>query len=183
METILKTLKMDKKIPDVRPGDIVRVYQKIREGKKEREQAFEGVVIKRQGGKMPGASFVVRKISQGIGVERKFPLYSPTLTKIQVKKRSKVKRADLSYLRNVGQIKKKLKDRKIEPFEESLVIGIKEEPATRPQEIEKPQEAEKEKTANTETTKYKPAKGAKDKSVNESKKESKKSKVQISNAK
>lgn len=118
--------KTDKKIPDIRPGDIVRVHQKIREGGKEREQAFEGVVIKKSGGSQPGASFVVRKISQGIGVERKFPIYSPSLMKIQVKKRSKVKRADLSYLRNVGQIKKKLKDRKVEPFEEKLVVASAE---------------------------------------------------------
>ena len=127
MDKIIANLNKDKKIPDIRPGDIVRVYQKIKEGKKEREQAFEGVVIKRTGGKTPGASFVVRKISQGIGIERKFPIYSPLLIKIQIKKRSKVKRANLSYLRNVRQIAKKLKDKKIEPFEESLLPEIKKE--------------------------------------------------------
>ncbi len=123
-----KNLK-DKKIPDIRPGDIIRVHQKILESGKEREQAFEGVVIKRSGGKAVSASFIVRKISQGIGVERKFLFYSPFLVKIQVKKRSKVRRADLSYLRDVLQVKKKLKDRKIEPFEESLVAGVKPDDA------------------------------------------------------
>lgn len=143
----MNTQKTEKKIPDLRPGDIVRVYQKIREGGKEREQAFEGVIIKRSGGKSVSASFIVRKISQGIGVERKFLIHSPFLIKVQVKKRSKVKRADLSYLRNVGQIKKKLRDRKIEPFEESLVAGVKEE--------EKPAEE----TAKEEEKAPTPAKG------------------------
>lgn len=123
------------KIPDIRPGDIIRVHQKIIESGKEREQAFEGVVIKRSGGKAVSASFIVRKISQGIGVERKFLFYSPFLVKIQVKKRSKVRRADLSYLRDVLQVKKKLKDRKIEPFEESLVKEVKEVPTPSDQDV------------------------------------------------
>lgn len=164
--------KTEKKIPDVKPGDIVRVYQKIHEGGKEREQAFEGVVIKRKGGKTPGASFVIRKISQGIGVERGFLIHSPFLTRLKVKKRSKVKRADLSYLRNVSQIKRKLKDRKIEPFEESLVAGVKPDDAKamsgekEPEEIPKPTEKSigEEKTTTTKSvnTKDKPEEGEKE---------------------
>ncbi len=124
---VIQILKTNKKVPDVRPGDIVRVFSLIKEGKKEREQAFEGVVIKRSKGQENGASFTVRKISQGIGVERKFLIFSPLLTKVQVKKRAKVKRANLGYLRNVRQIAKKLKDKKIDPFEEALVVKVKEE--------------------------------------------------------
>lgn len=111
----------ERKLPDVRPGDIVRVHVKIKEGEKERQQYFEGVIIKRQGGKGPAASITVRKISEGIGVERKFMLRSPFMVKIEIKKRSSVKKADLSYLRNIRQVHRHLKDRKIEPFEEMLV--------------------------------------------------------------
>lgn len=158
----------EKNIPDIRPGDIVRVYQKIKEGNKEREQAFEGVVMKRSGGNGPAASFIVRKISQGIGVERKFMIFSPFLVKIQVKKRSKVKRADLSYLRNVRQIKRKLKDRKIEPFEESLIQGVKEEEKPTPEAAE---ETLKDESVKKEKPEEKEEKGEKAK---ESPKEDKK---------
>ena len=115
------------KMPDVRPGDIVRVHVKIKEGEKERQQIFEGVIIKKSGGKGPSASILVRKISQGIGVERKFKIFSPFLAKIEVKKRSSVKRADLTYLRNIKQVHRHLKDRKIEPFEEMLYVEPKKE--------------------------------------------------------
>ena len=149
---IPQVLKIDKKVPDVRPGDIARVYCKIKEGKKEREQAFEGVVIKRSKGAENGASFVVRKISQGIGVERKFLIYSPFLTKVQVKKRSKVRRADLSYLRNVRQIAKKLKDKKIDPFEEVLAVKVEEEkPVTK--KVEKEEKEEEKKSPKKESQK------------------------------
>ncbi|NTU69418.1 50S ribosomal protein L19 [bacterium] len=117
----------ENKMPDVRPGDIVRVHVKIKEGEKERQQVFEGVVIKKSGGKGPSASILVRKISQGIGVERKFKIFSPFLAKIEVKKRSSVKRADLTYLRNIKQVHRHLKDKKIEPFEQMLYVEPKKE--------------------------------------------------------
>ena len=134
-------LKENSKMPDIRPGDIIRVYQKIKEGNKEREQAFEGVVIKRSHGLEPGASFIVRKISQGIGVERKFSIHSPLLTKIQIKKRSHVKRGDLSYLRNIRQMAKKLKDRKVDPIESVLVVDDKQEQEVAKQKEESVEEA------------------------------------------
>ena len=101
-----------KDIPDVRPGDLVRVYQKIKEtpkkGKpstgqedKERIQVFEGLVIARKHGKEMGATITVRKIISEVGVERIFPLHSPTLEKIEILKRGKVRRAKLYYLRKV----------------------------------------------------------------------------------
>lgn len=85
-------------LPSFDPGDTVRVNVRVREGEKERLQAFEGVCISRQGG---GASetFTVRKVSAGIGVERVFPLHSPMLESIKVVRRGRVRRAKLYYLR------------------------------------------------------------------------------------
>jgi large subunit ribosomal protein L19 len=86
-------------LPDIRAGDTVRVLQKIREGDKERLQPFEGLVIARKHGRGISSTITVRKVSEGIGVERIFPLHSPTIQKIEVLKRSKVRRAKLYYLR------------------------------------------------------------------------------------
>lgn len=90
--------QMKKDAPKFKVGDTVRVFSKIIEGGKERVQGFEGIVIKRQGG---GAreTFTVRRIVQGIGVERSFPLHSPKVEKVNVVRGGKVKRAKLYYLR------------------------------------------------------------------------------------
>jgi large subunit ribosomal protein L19 len=85
--------------PEFRPGDTIRVHVKIKEGDKERLQAFEGVVIKRDKG--PQASFTVRKISFGQGVERIFPIQSKVIDKIDLLRSSKVRRAKLYYLRGL----------------------------------------------------------------------------------
>lgn len=87
-------------IPDFAPGDTVRVNVKVKEGTRERVQAFEGVCIGRQGGGLNEA-FTVRKISYGVGVERVFQLYSPLLDSIQLVRRGKVRRAKLYYLRGL----------------------------------------------------------------------------------
>ena len=86
-------------IPDFQPGDTLRVNVKIKEGERERVQAYEGVCIARQGGGI-NESFTVRKISFGEGVERVFPLYSPNIDSIEVKRRGVVRRAKLYYLRD-----------------------------------------------------------------------------------
>lgn len=86
-------------LPDVRPGDTVRVLQKIREGDKERMQPFEGLLIARKHGRGISATITVRKTSGGVGVERIFPVHSPTIQKIEVLRRSKVRRAKLYYIR------------------------------------------------------------------------------------
>ena len=87
-----------KKIPEFAPGDTVRVNVRIKEGDRERIQAYEGVVIGRSGGGLQ-ESFTVRKISFGEGVERVFPLYSPMIDSIKLVRRGKVRRAKLYYLR------------------------------------------------------------------------------------
>lgn len=87
-------------LPDFRPGDTVRVHVKVIEGTRERIQIFEGVVIKRRGTGI-SETFTVRKISYGVGVERTFPLHSPKIDQIEVKRRGKVRRAKLYYLRNL----------------------------------------------------------------------------------
>lgn len=93
-----------KDLPEFRPGDTVRVNVKLREGEagkeKERVQPFEGVVIKRRG-HTAGASFTVRRVSFGIGVERIFPLHSPTIASIEVVQQGNVRRAKLYYLRGL----------------------------------------------------------------------------------
>ncbi|MFQ6105082.1 MAG: 50S ribosomal protein L19 [Candidatus Glassbacteria bacterium] len=85
-------------IPDFSPGDTVRVYVKIVEGDKERLQAFEGHVLQKRGRGI-SSSFTVRKVSNGIGVERIFPLHSPSIDRIEVIRRGKVRKAKLYYLR------------------------------------------------------------------------------------
>lgn len=86
-------------LPEIRPGMTVKVHQKIKEGAKTRTQIFEGIVIARKHGSGPGATIIVRKVIDGIGVEKIFPLHLPTIEKFEVVKTSKVRRAKLYYLR------------------------------------------------------------------------------------
>ncbi len=87
-------------LPEFRPGDTVVVNVRIKEGDKERLQAFEGIVIRKRGGGLR-TTFTVRKVSYGVGVERIFPLHSPSIESIKVKSRGRVRRARLYYLRNL----------------------------------------------------------------------------------
>ena len=89
----------ERKKLDLRAGDTVRVYQKIKEGDKTRVQMFEGLVLARKHGSEPGATFTVRRIASGVGVEKIFPLYSPAIDKIEVVKRSKVRQSKLYHIR------------------------------------------------------------------------------------
>jgi large subunit ribosomal protein L19 len=90
-----------RKALDVRPGDTVRVWQKIEEEKgKYRLQAFEGLVLARKHGTEAGATFTVRKVSSGVGVEKIYPLYSPMIDRVEILKRARVRRAKLYYIRD-----------------------------------------------------------------------------------
>ncbi len=99
-------------VPPFRAGDTVRVSVRVKEGEKERLQAFEGVVIARRGSGV-SATFTVRKISNGVGVERIFPVHSPMLGDIAVVRRGLVRRAKLYYLRNVTGKAARIRERKV----------------------------------------------------------------------
>jgi large subunit ribosomal protein L19 len=96
----LEKEQMRDDLPNFTPGDTVRVHVKVREGEKERIQVFEGVVIGRRGGGVR-ESFTVRKVSYGVGVERVFPVHSPSVDHVEVVRRGKVRRAKLYYLRSL----------------------------------------------------------------------------------
>ncbi len=108
---ILDQEQMQKATPDIAPGDTVKVNVKVKEGSRERIQAFEGIIIAKRNRGLKSA-FTVRKISHGEGVERVFPLYSPSIESIEIIRRGDVRRAKLYYLRNLrgraARIKEKL---------------------------------------------------------------------------
>jgi len=99
-------------VPAFRPGDTVRVHVKVVEGTRERIQAYEGVVIKRQGGGL-NETFTVRRISYGVGVERTFPVHSPRLAQIELVRRGIVRRAKLYYLRELTGKAARIRERKL----------------------------------------------------------------------
>jgi large subunit ribosomal protein L19 len=103
-----------KPMPEIRPGDTVLVHQKIKEGDKERIQIFKGIVIARKHGKGIASTVTVRKVVEGVGVERIFPVNSPSIEKIEVAKSSKVRRAKLYYLRTAKGKKARLKNRELQ---------------------------------------------------------------------
>ena len=101
MNDIIKSIKAEQlkaEVPQFSVGDTVKVYGKIKEGNRERIQVFEGVVVKKQGGSVR-ATFTVRKNSNGIGVEKTWPLHSPSVEKVEVIRYGKVRRAKLNYLK------------------------------------------------------------------------------------
>jgi len=111
MITLLEKFNKDqeKELPLVRPGDTIKVHQKIKDGDKERIQVFEGIVIARKHGKGISATITVRKVVDGVGVERVFPIHSPAIDKIEVLRHGKVRRSKLYYLREAKGKKAKLK--------------------------------------------------------------------------
>lgn len=98
-------------VPDFRPGDTVRVQVRVREGDKERLQAFEGVCIARRGGGIE-ETFTLRKVSSGVGVERIFPLHSPSLAEIVLVRQGRVRRAKLYYLRSLSGKAARIRERR-----------------------------------------------------------------------
>jgi large subunit ribosomal protein L19 len=112
MSDIIKEIEAEQlknEIPEFNVGDTVKVYGKIKEGNRERIQVFEGTVLKRQGGSSR-ETFTVRKTSNGVGVEKTWPLHSPNVEKVEVVRRGKVRRAKLNYLRERVGKKAKVKE-------------------------------------------------------------------------
>jgi large subunit ribosomal protein L19 len=100
-------------IPEFRPGDTVKVYVRVVEGTRERVQVFQGVVIRRQNGGLR-ETFTVRKISFGVGVERTFPVHSPSIARLELVSRGRVRRAKLYYLRDLRGKKARIRERRID---------------------------------------------------------------------
>jgi len=114
MDQMIKSVEegmLRKEVADLQPGDTVRVHVKVREGEKERLQAFEGVLmrIRKRG---LGSTFTVRKVTYGVGVERTFPLHSPMIEKVEVVRQGQVRRAKLYYLRRLKGKAARIKEKK-----------------------------------------------------------------------
>ncbi|MBO5292939.1 MAG: 50S ribosomal protein L19 [Lachnospiraceae bacterium] len=112
MNEIIKEIEAEQlkaEVPEFEVGDTVKVYGKIKEGSRERIQIFEGTVLKKQGGSNR-ATFTVRKTSNGIGVEKTWPLHSPNVEKVEIVRKGKVRRAKLNYLRDRVGKKAKVKE-------------------------------------------------------------------------
>lgn len=107
----LEAEQLKEEVPEFAPGDTIRVLYLVREGEKERIQIFEGVCLGRRGGGM-GATFTVRKVSGGVGVERVFPLHSPFVTGVEVVRRGRVRRAKLFYLRGLRGKKARIREKR-----------------------------------------------------------------------
>ncbi len=99
-----------KKFPEVKIGDVIKIYRRVKEGEKERTQVLEGVVIAHKHGTEPGATITIRRLASGVFVEMVFPVYSPQTEKIEVVKRQKVRRAKLYYLRGREGKRARLKE-------------------------------------------------------------------------
>ena len=134
--------QLKKGLPGVRPGDTVKIYQKIKEKEKERLQFFEGVVLARKHGKGISSTITVRRVVSGVGVEKIFPIHSPIIEKIEILKRGKVRKAKLYYLRTAKGRKARLKRKE---FEGVTWEASKEEPEEKEEQAEeKPVEEKKE---------------------------------------
>jgi large subunit ribosomal protein L19 len=135
-------------LPDFRPGDTVKVHARVVEAGRERIQVFQGVVIRRQGGGLR-ETFTVRKISFGVGVERTFPVHSPSVARIEIVQRGRVRRAKLYYLRELRGKRARIRERRMTPAEVAAAaaasapaVEADEEPAAEAEEPVAPPEGE-----------------------------------------
>lgn len=191
---IIKSIEHEQlkdKIPDLKVGDTVRVHQKIKEGNRERIQVFEGIIIKKQGGGLT-ATFTVRKIAYGVGVEKTFLVHSPLVEKVEVVRVGKARRAKLYYLRDrVGKAAKTKENigARIETNEITIKENLEEAPvseeATTPVEDSKEEAVKEEvpvveevvdtvKEENVETVKETPSKEEQEEKVEDLKEASEK---------
>jgi large subunit ribosomal protein L19 len=112
-------------LPEFRPGDTVKVYIRVVEAGRERIQPFQGVVLRRQGGGLQ-ETFTVRKVSFGVGVERTLPVHSPSIAKLEVVSRGKVRRAKLYYLRELRGKKARIKERRLDADELAVLMSVRD---------------------------------------------------------
>lgn len=138
MTTLLEKFDKDqqKKLPELRPGYTIKVHQKVKEGDKERVQIFEGIIIANKHGKGISGTITVRKVVDGVGVERVFPIHSPSIDKIEVVGHGKVRRSKLYYFRTAKGKKAKLKKK-------GFAAAIAEEPKEAPVETAKVEDVPK----------------------------------------
>jgi large subunit ribosomal protein L19 len=122
-------------LPEFRPGDTVKVHVRVVEAGRERIQVFQGVVIRRQNGGLR-ETFTVRKISFGVGVERTFPMHSPSVSKIEVVQRGRVRRAKLYYLRELRGKKARIRERREAPGKAAEVAEVDEQPVAEAEDLE-----------------------------------------------
>lgn len=141
-----------KKVPAIKPGATVKIYQKIKEGEKERVQIFQGLVIRLNAGAHLDKTFTVRKIVEGVGVERIFPMHTPNIEKIVILKQGKVRRAKLYYMRNLQGKSTRLRESAVE-------MGMVDEPIVEqgPTEEVTPEPAATEPVAAIEPVTTEPA--------------------------
>jgi len=163
IEDLLKT-QLKKDLPDIRPGDTVRIYQKKEGKEKEKSQIFEGLVIAVKHGKGISGTMTVRKVISGIGVERIFPFHSPLIEKMEIVKRAKVRRAKLYFLRKAKGKRSKLKKKELS---EAIVWEMEKPQPSEEKEESKSEEKEKESETKEEKAENKQEK----KSSQEDKKE------------
>jgi large subunit ribosomal protein L19 len=137
---LVDTAYLRSDIPEFRPGDTVRVHVRVVEAGRERIQVFQGVVIRRQGGGLQ-ETFTVRKISFGVGVERTFPLHSPSIGKLEVVARGRVRRAKLYYLRELRGKKARIRERRLGEEELAAIAAAEAERAAAGNGAEEPEGA------------------------------------------
>jgi len=148
----LEKIKQTKKIPDFNSGDTVIVYVKVKEKKRVRDQAFEGVCISKKNAGI-NSSFTVRKVSYGEGVERVFPLYSPNVSNIEVKTKGNVRRAKLYYLRKLTGRKAKITEEHTNKLKNTAKKEQEEIVDKKPEKIKKNIEKSKKKSSDKKKTK------------------------------
>ena len=142
-------------VPAFRPGDTVKVHVRVSEAGRERIQMFQGVVLGRRGGGLR-ETFKVRKVSFGVGVERTFPVHSPTVAKVEIVQHGKVRRAKLYYLRELSGRRAKIRERRVAVPEEGAVVEVtsevvEEAPPEEPEAVETAEAPDAAASAETES--------------------------------
>ncbi len=145
----------DRKSIGIKSGDTVRVHQRIQDKAKTRIQIFEGIVLARKHGNEPGATFTVRKVTSGVGVEKIFPLYSPNIDKIEIVKRSKVRRAKLYFIRDkvAREIRRQMRKMRLVSMSTESVVELKQKESEADSKVNINSTEEESSTDNTASDK------------------------------